>query len=78
MKYPLSGLAWFDSLTGMIPCKVLGPGSVQGKIRIKITANRPPHKRGEVFETISTHVVPRTCWRASKYEVRRIAHYMWE
>lgn len=59
-------LAYYDSLAGLLPCKVLsvtgkpGAPSSESEAIVKLTANRGPWKRGEVLAAMWTiHVVPR-------------------
>ena len=73
-------LAYFDSFSGLIPCKVIdikeSPGL--GNIRIKLTAGRGAYRRGEVLESTWIHVVPRSHVRMSKYGARIIGGYNWK
>lgn len=63
-------LAYFDSLSGLIPCRIdlwvtpyrlfLGAPTA---MNITFTASRGPFKRGEHYTTPASHVVPRSAVR---------------
>lgn len=73
-------LAYYDSMSGMIPCKVLsirgesGAASSQSSARIKTTAARGGWSRGTEFDTWTLHVVPRKAFHPRKYGAR-ISYY---
>lgn len=77
------GLAYIDSCLGMIPCKVLSvtPSRIElsyGVLTgfdavVKVTANRPAYKRGEVIKRAHTNIVPRNAVfvRCGQYRIRK-------
>lgn len=71
-------LAYFDSLRGVMPCRVLSikGGNTPGKpelttsnIRVKVefTAPRPGYRRGDTIESSALWVVPRRAVTFRKY-----------
>ena len=60
-----NSLAYFDSFSGLIPCKVIcingpsGRASSEQKVMVRLTANRRGYKKGEVLTEWALHVVPR-------------------
>lgn len=74
-------LAYFDSSSGLVPCKVL---SIKGKsakcarsdqmVTLKLTAARGPYKRGEILQTPAFWAVPRDAIRRTKYSTRIAAY----
>lgn len=58
-------LAYYDSFGGMIPVKVMSITGQSGeprsstKIRVRVTTDRRPYRRGEIVETCALWVVPR-------------------
>lgn len=58
-------LAYFDTFSGLIPCKVLGITGASGRasssqtVRFKLTASRGAYRRGEYLESDGLHVIPR-------------------
>lgn len=74
-------LAYWDSMSGPIPCKVIsitgksGPASSDQAVSFKITAHRGPYKRGEVFcDVWALHVVPRGALKQRRLGAR-ITYY---
>jgi hypothetical protein len=73
-------LAYFDSLCGVIPCRVLsirgesGPASSASTARIELTAARPGYPKGEELEVWTLHVVPRAAYFPRRYGAR-ICYY---
>ncbi len=76
-------LCYFDSMSGLIPARVLSITGRSGRcgsdqtVRLQLTAARPGYKRGEVLETWGLHAVPRKSvrqhgyqWRIRPYDVR--------
>lgn len=60
--YTVGALAYIDCFVGMIPCKVLEVRATPGgmRLKVKVTADRPAYKRGEVVEHQREHdIVPR-------------------
>ena len=60
-------LAYYDTFSGLIPCKVLsikggenGLASSEHRVTFKLTANRRAYKRGEVLEAWALDVPPRS------------------
>lgn len=73
-------LAYYDSLVGMFPCRVLGirgesgaPGSAQS-VRVKLTAKRNGWPVGAEFETQGLNVIPRAAYFRRRYGAR-IGYY---
>ncbi len=56
----MSTLAYYDSLTHLIPCVALARDPVTGEITIRIIAPRGGYARGEVLHTSALWVIPRT------------------
>lgn len=63
-------LAYYDTFSGLLPCKVISfqnnhnlpgdyPANSDCLVTVKLTANRAAYKRGEVFETSMLHIIPR-------------------
>jgi len=74
-------LAYFDSMTGLVPCKVLSvePCGNRGtlidtRVCLQVTASRPGFVKGESIITNAFHAVPRGAVRFRKYGTR-IARY---
>lgn len=85
-------LACYDSMCGMLPCKVLairpnvlvahgepapncdGPASNRQMVTVRLTADRPPWKKGEVLEAWGLRVVPRDAYFPRGYG-RTIGYY---
>lgn len=69
-------LAYFDSLRGLVPCRVLSVSGFPGRastaqtVEIKITADCPGWKRGEHWTTNGLHAVPRRAIRRGKIHAR--------
>lgn len=66
VSHRVGELAYFDSVHGMLPCKVIdvleeGKGSIlnRGLIQIKFTAHRPGYKKGDTYLTSASNVIPR-------------------
>lgn len=73
-------LAYYDSMTGMIPCRVLSirgesgtPGSAQS-VLVKTTAARNGRPRGTELDSFGHHVVPRAAYFPRRYGAR-IGYY---
>lgn len=68
-------LAFFDSLSGLVPCKVIsitgksGPASALQAVRFKLTVSRGRYKRGEVLSSSALHVCPR--WSVHHQMIRQ-------
>ena len=66
-------LAYFDSLTGIIPCKVLaitgkrGAPSSEQRVVFKTTVERPGWLRGARHECFGFHVIPRAAYFKRRY-----------
>jgi hypothetical protein len=71
-KHYINELAYFDSFSGMIPCKVINIES-DNKITIKITCNHGAYRRGEVRTDNTLHIVP----RESVHHNRIVNNYQW-
>ena len=73
-------LAYYDSFTGLIPCKVLsihgssGVASTAQRVEVRLTAKRGGYDIGERVTTAGLHVVPRNSANRS----RRIPPYLVE
>lgn len=61
-------LAYWDSVRGMVPCKVTkitgksGPAGSDQQVYAKLTAARSPYKRGELVSGWGLHFVPRAAY----------------
>jgi hypothetical protein len=72
--------ARFDSLSGLVPCKVLlisesAPCATSSvKVWFKITKDYGCYRRGEEMQTSSLHVVPLGALHRRKYSTM-IGHY---
>ena len=74
-KHSIGTLAYFDSLYGMIKCKVT---AIQGnKITAKVTAEHNGYKVGEVINSKSHSVVPRTSVFQRNYRMMIRNNYIW-
>ncbi len=73
-------LAYYDSMVGMIPCRVMairgesGPASSASSALVKTTAARNGWPRGTMFDTWTLHVVPRAAYFRRRYDAR-IGYY---
>jgi hypothetical protein len=74
-------LAYFDSFTGLIPCKVV---SITGKsgisassqtVTLQTTAKRSVYDSGETIVTSGLRAVPRDAVRHSRFSGARIRPY---
>lgn len=75
--------AYYDTFSGLIPCKVLeitqpaegfrcGPYDA---IRFKLTADRGAYKKGEILVADAAHVPPQKMIRKLRYSNRIITTY---
>lgn len=70
------GLAYLDSFSGLIPCKVLR--LVHSRcLEIQITTTRGAYKRGDVLEQSPHSVVPRSAVRLQAHTYR-IRPHKWQ
>lgn len=66
-------LAYYDSFTGLIPCKVRSIKGIGGicstaqTVTLIVTAERKGYLKGDTIETTGLHAVPRGSVRRSKY-----------
>ena len=73
-------LAYYDSITGMIPCKVIslrgesGPASSESSALVKTTAARNGWPRGTEFDAWTLRVVPRAAYLRRRHGAR-IGYY---
>lgn len=73
-------LAYYDSMVGMIPCRVMsirgesGPASSQSSALVKTTAPRNGWPRGTEFDSWTLRVVPRAAYFRRRYGAR-IGYY---
>ena len=78
--------AYWDTFSGLIPCKVLkvtevGYGFRCGPykaVEFQLTADRGPYKRGEILTADASHVPPKSMIRRLKYSNRIITTYMYK
>jgi hypothetical protein len=70
-KHYINELAYFDSFSGMIPCKVINIDN--DKITVKLTCKRGAYKRGEILTFNTLHIIPRDSVRKN----RIINNYQW-
>jgi len=68
-------LAYYDSFSGFILCKVLSVNS-NGRAEIEITVSRGAYRKGEILEFSTLNVVPRSAvkvkcgqFRILKYKI---------
>jgi len=77
-------LAYLDTFTGLIPCRVLGwdLSSLSfrdgARLLVKVTADRGAFCRGEVLSEDPWHVVPRDMIRRRSGQLRICTTYVWE
>lgn len=78
-QHKIGELAYFDSMTGLVPCKTIGlADTALGKlISIKVTANTRLYKRGETLEFSEGHIVPRCNIRRRKYKTVIVGEWEW-
>jgi len=74
-KHYINELAYFDSFSGMIPCKVINISN--DKITVKLTGTRGAYKRGEILTFNTLHIVPRESVHFRKYETTISNNYQW-
>jgi hypothetical protein len=69
-------LAYYDSLAGLVPCRVDSVRRVQGGRlwRLTSTAARGPYAKGARIESNSIHVIPRTALRRRRYHTLILRH----
>ena len=70
-KHYINELAYFDSFSGMIPCKVINIDN--DRITVKLTGKRGAYKRGEILTFNTLHIIPRDSVRKN----RIINNYQW-
>lgn len=77
-KHVAGELAYYDSFSGLIPCKVevVYPGRDGTKVRAIVTGRKLPAgwKTGEILEAYSFHFVPRSSVHGSRIH----NNYHWE
>jgi hypothetical protein len=84
-KHTVNELAYYDTFSGMIPCKVIAIDTdksfdydkgipTSDKITVKLTANCQAYKRGEIITDNSMHIIPRESVRCN----RILNNYQWE
>jgi hypothetical protein len=67
------GAAYYDSVAGLIPCRVLsirgesGLASSTQEVTFAITASRGPYTQGEILRCAALWVVPRAAVKRRKY-----------
>lgn len=83
--YRAGELAYYDTFSGLIPCKVIevilwGSGKTiqSGKVKIKLTADRQAYKRGEILEVTADNVIPRNHIRTSSGKYKINVYYEWK
>jgi hypothetical protein len=72
-------LAYFDSLSGLVPCRILAVGDWSdgaSQARIQFTATRGPYQKGRVETHPLRRIVPRDAIRRRKYS-KVILPYSW-
>lgn len=77
-SYPPGTLAYFDTFSGCIPCKVLSVSGAPGntsdcRIIFKLTASRGAYRRGEVLENDALKIIPRKHFKGN----RILGGYSW-
>lgn len=71
MIYPIGTLAYFDSFSGLIKCKVIGHGEC-GEVRIRITVSKGAYVKREIIEYPNLWIVPRdrVFIRSGQYRIK--------
>ena len=75
-------LAYVDTFSGMIPCKVLGIRGISGiasseqDVDVILTATRGAYKKGERLTWRGHKVVPRRAARFRKYGTRILQYHV--
>jgi hypothetical protein len=70
------GLAYWDTFTGLIPCRVTRVHD-DGTVTVVLTAARRPYQRGETHTVRAWHVAPRDRIRRRRYSTIILAGYVW-
>ena len=76
----VGSFAYYDSFSGLIPCKVIALGGPSGTVNsnqraaIKLTAPLGPYKTGEKLYLSCLQVVPRKAVRFRKYGTRILCY----
>ena len=76
-------LAYYDTFAGLVPCKVLeikddcygfhfGPYDA---LKIQVTADRGPYKKGEMLTAPAVRVPPKTMVKKNTYSTTIISSY---
>jgi len=90
MKNTINSLAFLDSFSGLIPCKVikiddffannpaLAGRSSSCLITVQLTEKRGAYKKGEVHTGNALNIVPRNHIRYSNGIPRIVGGYVWE
>jgi|LakMenE18May11ns_1017448.scaffolds.fasta_scaffold9734746_2 hypothetical protein len=90
MKNTINSLAYFDSFSGLVPCKVISisdelsqcPGlngrTTKCLISVRLTATVGAYKKGEIIDSNPLRVIPRSNVRRSKYGTKIIGDYFWQ
>ncbi|MGK5496420.1 hypothetical protein [Streptomyces sp. URMC 125] len=82
--YGAGTLAYVDSFGPLVPVKVLeviepaNGHEIRGRIKVKVTADRPGYRRGEVFTQDAYRVVPRKHVYTRRGQYRINTAYRWE
>ena len=75
MKTKNRSLAYYDSYSGLISCKVM---AIKDDMIIAIvTTNRGAYKKNEVIESIPRYVVPRLCVHVRSGHYKINSNYKW-
>lgn len=80
-KHKAGELAYYDTFSGTIPCKVISvyPDKYGcTRITIKITADRKSYHKGEIIKNIFAHdIVPRKSLIVRSGQYRILNNYTW-
>lgn len=85
MEHHTGELAYLDTFSGMVPCKVVDITTERAwmsdmerpVVVVKLTATRGAYRRGEVIPMPPEHVVPRSSVRVRSGQYRIRNDYAW-
>ncbi len=78
-QHKIGELAYFDSLSGLVPCKTvsLAETPLAKFVTVRVTAKTKLYKRGEILEQPQTRIVPRCNIRRRKYKTVIVGEWEW-
>lgn len=76
-KHTTGELAYIDSFSGLIPCKVMDIAEDGKEMIVRVTANRPGWYRGDICLKFPKDIIPRKSVfvRCGQYHIRN--NYFW-